>query len=94
MVLFKVFGYCPCVKCWGRARVVTSSGVMPKANHTLAAPMTYRFGTKINLEGYGIYVVEDRDRACSKNNTIVMFFNTHQEVIKWGVKFINGKVVD
>ena len=92
MTLFKVTAYCPCVKCCGKSDGITASGKKARANHTLAAPRKYKLGTKINLEGYGIYVVEDRGGAIP-NNRIDMFFNTHTEVLNWGVKFINGSVV-
>ena len=92
MTKFKVVGYCPCTKCWPKLKDTTASGVRPKVNHTLAAPQKYKFGTKINLEGYGIYVVEDRGGAI-RDNSIEIFFSSHQEVLKWGVKYINGSVL-
>ena len=91
MVKFKVTGYCPCKRCWG-TKDTTDSGVVPKANHTLAAPSKYKFGTRINLKGYGTYVVEDRGGAI-QGNRLDMFFNTHQEALNWGVKNIEGSVV-
>ena len=93
MTKFKVIGYCSCQKCCGKSsKIPPISGVMPRANHTLAAPKTYKLGTRINLEGYGIYVVEDRGGAI-RDNSIEIFFSSHQEVLKWGVKYINGSVL-
>ena len=60
MTRFKVTGYCSCSKCFSNASGITASGVKARANHTLAAPRKYKFGTRINLKGYGTYVVEDR----------------------------------
>ena len=92
---FLVTGYCPCEKCCGKKADPkdigkTKSGVYDKANHTLAAPSTYSFGTKIELEGYGTFVVEDRGGNI-KNNRLDRFFDTHQEAVEWGSKTINGK---
>ena len=65
---FLVTGYCPCEKCCGKKADPkdigkTKSGVYDKANHTLAAPSTYSFGTKIELEGYGIKSVDNLDET-------------------------------
>ena len=94
---FKVTGYCPCEKCCGKKADPkdigkTSSGVYATPDHTIAAPSTYSFGTKIELEGYGTFVVEDRGGKI-KDNRIDRYFNTHQEALTWGVKNIKGKVV-
>ena len=89
---FEVTGYCPCAKCCGKTDGITASGAKAKANHTIAAPKTYAFGTKIELEGYGTFVVEDRGGAI-KGNRIDRFFNTHQEALNWGRKKVKGKVV-
>ncbi len=89
---FEVTGYCPCKKCCGKEDGITASGVKATANHTIAAPSKYAFNTRIELEGYGTFVVEDRGGAI-KGNRIDRFFNTHQEALNWGVKKIKGKVV-
>jgi len=92
MVQFKVTGYCPCVKCCGKSDGITASGVRATANHTIAAPSKYPFGTRIALDGYGTFVVEDRGGAI-KDNRLDRFFNTHQEALNWGVKYCNGTVL-
>ena len=97
MTTFKVTGYCPCEKCCGKKADPkdigkTKSGVYATADHTLAAPSTYDFGTKIELEGYGTFVVEDRGGSI-KGNRLDRYFNTHQEALNWGVKNIKGKIV-
>ena len=92
MTLFKVTGYCPCAKCCGKTDGITASGKKARANHTIAAPSNYKFGTRINLKGYGTFVVEDRGGAI-QGNRLDMFFNTHQEALNWGVKNIEGTVL-
>ena len=91
MVQFKVTGYCPCKKCCGNNGGVTASGKKPTPNHTIAAPKNYPFGTKIVLDGYGTFYVEDRGGAI-KNNRLDRFFATHQEALNWGVKTCTGTV--
>ena len=89
---FEVNGYCPCKKCCGKEDGITASGVKATANHTIAAPSKYAFNTRIELEGYGTFVVEDRGGAI-KGNRIDRFFNTHQEALNWGRKKYKGKVL-
>jgi len=89
---FEVTGYCPCKKCCGKEDGITSSGVKATANHTIAAPSKYAYQTKIELEGYGTFVVEDRGGAI-KGNRIDRFFNSHQEALTWGRKKCKGKIL-
>ena len=88
---FKVTGYCPCFKCCGKRDVITITGMPPQANHTIAAPNKYPLGTRIILDGYGTFFVEDRGGSL-KENKIERFFNTHIEALNWGVKFCKGTV--
>ena len=90
--LFKVYGYCPGIKCCGRNNTVTASGKKPQANHTIAAPPVYPFGTKIELDGYGLFYVEERSNNTLKGNELKRFFDTHQEVLNWGIKYCKGTV--
>lgn len=85
--------YCPCKKCCGKTNGITASGAKATANHTIAAPSNYPFGTKIEIENYGIYVVEDRGGAI-KNNKIDIFMNTHQEALKFGKHQIRFRIVE
>ena len=91
MPQFKVTGYCPCIKCCGKTDGITASGKKATANHTIAAPKDYPFGTRIVLDNYGTFYVEDRGGAIT-GNKIDRFFNTHQEALIWGVKYCNGTV--
>ena len=89
---FIVRGYCPCMKCCNKTDGITASGVKATANHTLAAPNKYAFGTKIQLDGHGTFVVEDRGGSV-QGNKLDRFFNTHQEALNWGVVKCTGRVV-
>ena len=85
--------YCPCKQCCGKTNGITASGAKAKAKHTIAASNIYKFGTKIEIEGYGIYTVEDRGGAIS-GNKIDIFFNTHQEALKFGRRQLKIRVVE
>ncbi len=88
---FKVCGYCPCKICCGNYNIEIVTGIKPYANHTIAAPSKYPFGTRIVLDGYGTFYVEDRGGSI-KDNRIDRFFNTHTEALSWGVKYCKGTV--
>ena len=85
-------GYCPCISCCGKTNGITASGKKAQANHNIAAPSTYKFGTQIEIKGYGTYVVEDRGGAIN-GNRIDIFFNTHQEALNWGRRTVYIKVL-
>lgn len=82
---FKITAYCPCEKCsegYGRS---TASGAIATANHTIAAdPRVIPYGTKLLIDGQE-YVVEDCGGAI-KNKRLDIFFDTHSETLKYGVK--------
>lgn len=89
---FNVSAYCSCAKCCGKTNGITASGVKAKSGVTIAAPSNYSFGTKIYLEGMGTYVVQDRGGAI-KGNKIDVYFDSHEEALRFGRKNIKGRVV-
>jgi 3D (Asp-Asp-Asp) domain-containing protein len=69
----------------------TASGTIAQANHTLAAPKGYHFGTKIYIDFHGhnvlLGVVEDRGGAIHAKDGIVridVYFHSHKEALKFG----------
>lgn len=86
-------GYCPCISCCGKTNGITASGKKAQANHTIAASSKYSFGTKIEIKGYGTYVVEDRGGAIT-GDRIDIFFNTHQEALNWGRRTVYIKIIE
>ena len=90
---FVTTAYCPCAKCCGKATGITASGLPATPNHTIAMSSVYPFGTKIEIEGYGIYVVEDRGGAI-KGDRIDIFFSSHQEALNWGRKNVRARVIE
>jgi len=87
-----VSAYCACMKCCGKTNGITASGAKAKANHTIAAPSTYKFGTKIEIAGMGVYTVEDRGGAIT-GNKLDIYFNSHSEALKFGRKQLQIRVV-
>ena len=84
--VFKTTAYCACSKCCGKwANGITASGKIARANHTIAADTSILpFGTEVYIDGQK-YVVEDRGGAI-KGKRIDIFFNSHAEANKYGVK--------
>lgn len=83
---FKITAYCSCSKCCGKSDGITASGAKATAGRTIAAPSTFKFGTKLIINGHE-YTVEDRGGAI-KGNRIDIYFDSHQEALNFGVKYI------
>lgn len=91
--IYKVTGYCPCSKCCGKyASGYTASGTKATAGRTIATDSKFAFGTKLSINGV-TYTVEDRGGAI-KGNKIDLYFDTHEEALIWGVKYLPVEVVE
>ncbi len=90
--LFKVTAYCPCLKCCGKTNGITASGTKAAPNRTIATSKQFSFGTKLLINGI-TYTVEDRGGAI-QGDKIDVYFNTHQEALRWGVKYLPVQVVE
>lgn len=89
---FKVTAYCACAKCCGKSDGITASGTRATQGRTIAAdPRYYPYGTKIILNGR-TYIVEDCGGAI-KGNRIDLYFDSHQDALNWGVRYVEGVVV-
>lgn len=91
-VTFTATAYCGCTKCCGKSTGKTASGTMATQGRTVAMPSSYKFGTKIEIQGMGSYIVEDRGGAI-KDNRIDIFFSNHQSALNFGKRTINLRVV-
>lgn len=89
---YKVTAYCSCIKCCGKTNGITASGVKATANHTVAAPSTFAFGTELVIGGK-TYTVEDRGGAI-QGNRIDVYMNSHAEALAWGVRYLNVEIVN
>ena len=89
---YKVTAYCACVKCCGKTNGITASGTKATANRTVAAPSSFAFGTKIQMNGR-TYVVEDRGGAI-QGNRIDLYMDSHSEALAWGVRYLDVDVLN
>lgn len=90
--VYKVTAYCACSKCCGWATGITASGARATANHTIAAPSTFSFGTKVVINGI-TYTVEDRGGAI-QGNRIDVYMDSHTEALQWGVRYLYVEVLN
>jgi 3D (Asp-Asp-Asp) domain-containing protein len=90
---FKVTAYCPCELCCGQyANGITATGTVATAGRTIAVdPTVIPYGSEVILNGH-TYIAEDCGGAI-KGNKIDMFFDTHEEALQWGVRYIEGVVI-
>lgn len=77
----------------GKSDGITSSGLNVKENRTLACPPQYPFGAKIQIEGYGTFVCEDRGGAI-KGNHFDIYMKTKKEAFAFGRRNLEAEVVD
>jgi len=95
-VQMRVTAYCPCQKCCGKySDGVTACGhkIFP-GDAFVAADKEYSFGTEMIIAGYknGEPVkVLDRGGAI-RGNRLDVFFHSHEEALKWGVRYLYVKV--
>lgn len=91
-IKFTATAYCGCAKCCGKSTGKTASGTTATAGRTVAMSNSYSFGTKIEIQGMGTYIVEDRGGAI-KGNRIDIFFSNHQKALDFGRKTVYLKVL-
>ncbi|KKN73487.1 hypothetical protein LCGC14_0400620 [marine sediment metagenome] len=93
-ILWRVTAFCPCGKCCGKwSDGITASG-HPAVGEFVAAPPEIPFGTRLAIDGYagGLPVpVLDRGGAI-KGKRLDVYFDTHQEALDWGVKYLSVKI--
>lgn len=88
---WKITAYDACKKCCGKTDGITASG--KKAKPGYVACNWLPFGTKVEIEGMGTYLVQDRGAKSlfgSKANHIKhldVYMATHKEAKKFGVKW-------
>jgi uncharacterized protein YabE (DUF348 family) len=83
--------YCSCTICTNSGRGITASGTHATMGRTIATSSRFRFGTEFyipyfrNWSNRGIFVVEDRGGSIS-GNRIDVYFDTHEEALRFGRK--------
>ena len=95
-VQMRVTAYCPCEKCCGKysnGQTACGHKIRP-GDAFVAADKEYSFGTEIIIPGYenaAPVKVLDRGGAI-RGNRLDVFFSSHEEALKWGVKHLDVKV--
>lgn len=77
----------------GKSDGITASGLRVKENRTLACPKAYPFGTKINIEGVGMLVCEDRGGAI-RGNHVDIYVETKGKALAFGRQNLLAEVVE
>ena len=107
-VTYRVTAYCACEKCCGKWAlnrpldengepiVYGAAGEVLTSGVSVASPLP--FGTKVELDGYGTVVVQDRTAKWVVEkygeNIIDIYFDTHEEAWNWGCRYIEGVIVE
>ena len=101
IITMKVTAYCPCSKCCGpNAKGITSTGKNAvKTSGVAADPKLLPYGTKLNIPGIGIRVVDDTGGAMRQDAKkgiyhIDVRFPNHQQALKWGVKKLPVEILN
>ncbi len=77
----------------GKSDGITASGKRVQANRTLACPKQYKFGTKIEIDGMGTYVCEDRGGAI-KINHFDIYMQTKKQAFAFGRRNLIASIVE
>lgn len=105
---YRVTAYCACEKCcgkWALNRPVDENGneiIRGASGERLipgvSAASPLPFGTKIKLEGFGTVEVVDRTAQWIVDkhgeNVVDIFFDNHQVALDFGVKHLEGVIVN
>ena len=83
---FKTTAYCACRKCCGKwANGKTATGTTPTQGRTIAVDKReIPLGTHVLIDGVE-YIAEDTG---VRGKHIDIFFNSHSEALKYGVKYV------
>lgn len=76
----------------GKNDGVTASGVKVQEKRTLACPPMYPFGTKIDIDGFGIFTCEDRGGAI-KANHFDIYMKTKKDAFAFGRRNLSATIV-
>jgi 3D (Asp-Asp-Asp) domain-containing protein len=93
-----VSAYCSCQKCCGKAPGnpgygITASGVAASSETAAADWAILPRGTKIHVEDVGYRVVQDRGGAI-KGHRLDLWFSSHEEALRFGVKTLTVRVIE
>ena len=84
---FEATAYCPCEYCCGKTDGITASGTQATAGRTIAVDTdVIPFGTEIIINGH-TYIAEDIGGAI-KNNSVDIFFDSHEAALEFGRQYV------
>lgn len=107
-ITFRVTAYCSCPKCCGKWAlnrpkdengndIVIGAGNVPLTSMvSVASPLP--FGTKINLDGYGTLIVQDRTAQWVVDkygkNILDIYVNNHDDIKNIGLQYLEGVIIE
>lgn len=96
-----VTAYCPCSRCCGRGSPgVTSTGRSAWVRGIAADPKAIAYGTRIEVPGYGLHVVDDTGGAMRRSWRtkgrlhLDIRMNYHWQARKWGRRLLKVKIYE
>lgn len=83
---FRLSFYCTCEKCCGAyATGLTKSGTTVTEGRTIAVdPKVIPLGSRVYIDGYGVFIAEDVGSAIKKNKIDIAVGN-HEQALKLGI---------
>jgi len=86
--------YCPCTKCCGpNAKGITAMGIPAKPGVIAVDPKVIPLGTRVYVDGYGYALAADMGSAI-KGNRIDVFYETHEEALRYGMRNVKVYVLE
>ena len=76
----------------GKSDGITASGLKVQKDETIACPPQFPLGTKLNIEGFGTRICEDRGGAI-KGNHVDIYVETKKEAFNFGRQKLLAEVV-
>ena len=96
MAIYTVFGYCSCHACTGKWAKYhkTADGHTPRQGITCAAPKAFKFGARLNIEGIGERVVQDRMSVRYRlGHFLDIYFERHHDALLFGRQLLEVTVI-
>jgi 3D (Asp-Asp-Asp) domain-containing protein len=91
---YKLTFYDSCALCNGNSHGITASGTQMAEGRTIAVdPSVIPLGSRVYIEGYGLFIAEDTGGAI-KGNKIDVAVSSHARAYELGVKYANVYLLD
>lgn len=86
---YRLSFYCPCATCNGRSDGKTKIGTRMAEGRTIAVdPRIIPLGSRVYIEGYGVFIAEDTGSAI-KGNRIDVCVASHSRAYDFGIDYAN-----